>query len=1402
MIGAKWFDPIIGVDIHFVLVPAPPAPVPIPAPLPHPFVGVVFDPAGMLIGAAISLGAGFIFGGPRKGVTLINKSPAAATGTEGTNKMVMPHFPMPPGVGWAPVPAGIKPPIPHKEMDPIPPGPIPSMDAVIITGSKTVYIGGANASRLGDLAMSCGEPIRLPSSTILAIPLGPPVLIGGPPALDFMAALMSMIKTSWVSDRLHALLKAPPGSWRSKIICFLTGHPVDVATGMMLTDAVDLELPGPIPFKMERTYYSRSTYNGPLGYGWAHSYDQFIRFEEHRIVLHDGDGREIYFDNIPVDSQTRNHTERMTLFRKSSEVIICTKENLLYRFTECGRNTGDWHLYRIDDFNNSSIKFTYDESGFLVGIIDSAGRVIKYINDDQGRLTALLAPHPSTANEYVSTRRYGYNLDGDLSVVKDALDQPFTYKYKYHLMVQETNRNGLSFYFAYDGIDQDARCVRTWGDDGIYDHVIVYDTQNHVTIVENSLGHKTTYLMDATDAVVKVVDARSGETSFTYDEYDRKTSETDPLGNETRFVYDQLGNIVETIDADGTTVSFTYNDYSLPVLATDKLGGLWQWKYDGNLRVTERTDPLERKTRFMYTGKSLSSLIDPAGQSTGVSIDPQGNLLMAKNPDGSIVKLEYNRIGQCYATTDPKSNRKVVHFDTLGRVATIDEPDGNTLQFSYDPEGNITNAKDKRYDVGFLYKGMNRLVTRKQNGTEVSFLYDTEENLTEIRNEYGGAYSFTLDACGEVLIESGFDAIKRVYARNSAGWIERVDRPDYNTTNYTYDKIGRITGISHGDDCTDSYAYREDGSLLEATNNSATVTFVRDPLGRVIDELQNGYRVSSEYDSTGNRVQLSSSLGANIHIGRNQMGDTDSLTVKKGATESTGESSLWESHFTRDQLGLELQCTMSGGLTRGWERDTLGRPVHQTISAETGYSRIRTYEWDVNNRLKSINDSLSGKTLFQHDPLGNLAAAISSDGTTIFRMPDALGNLFRTKERTDRKYGPAGQLLEAQTQTGIVTYEYDSEGNLVKKNLPDGTAWEYHWNGAGMLEKVLRPDGDAVTFTYDALGRRISKTFMGKTTRWVWDGNVLLHEWVEVVSPAAETSTDTPEGDDGTIQNHFTQIHYTGRPAHAPPLEQQGSEKQPITWVFEPESFAPIARIIGEEYHNIVSDHLGTPLAMFNKQGEKVWSMELDIYGQVSSMDGRARHCPFRYPGQYEDEETGLYYNRSRYYDPQSGQYASQDPIGLLGYNPNIYGYVKNPITWIDPLGLDCMQKRLGDFGEDWAKEQLEASGKYSKVFKVQNASGHGIDLVGMRFDGKFDFFEVKTNISGIAGDLSARQSNAASFISDILGSNKAQAGGFGISPAEAQHMLNNIGDTRVIDVFVGRNGSGWIVNNGLMSIW
>ena len=166
-----------------------------------------------------------------------------------------------------------------------------------------------------------------------------------------------------------------------------------------------------------------------------------------------------------------------------------------------------------------------------------------------------------------------------------------------------------------------------------------------------------------------------------------------------------------------------------------------------------------------------------------------------------------------------------------------------------------------------------------------------------------------------------------------------------------------------------------------------------------------------------------------------------------------------------------------------------------------------------------------------------------------------------------------------------------------------------------------------------------------------------------------------------------------------------GTAESPITWVFEPESFAPLAKLIGDARYSLVTDHLGTPKAMFDATGAEVWSASIDAYGALRDPKGHRQSCPFRYPGQYEDQETGLYYNRFRYYDPQAGRFLRPDPIRLLG-GLRSYGYVADPSGALDPLGLASCRNSWNAFQEDTTGDyasRSEAAAAYRRLVSGQS---------------------------------------------------------------------------------------------------
>jgi len=470
--------------------------------------------------------------------------------------------------------------------------------------------------------------------------------------------------------------------------------------------------------------------------------------------------------------------------------------------------------------------------------------------------------------------------------------------------------------------------------------------------------------------------------------------------------------------------------------------------------------------------------------------------------------------------------------------------------------------------------------------------------------------------------------------------------------------------------------------------------------------------VESAFDLLGLRARMKTSKGHALEIERNIVGEVVGMKAGGGPVAPGGAPSAqavlppWEARFTRDQLGLEVERTLPGGVRARWERDSVGRPLKHEIWSGGTVVSAQAYTWEPNDRLKMIVDALKGPVQYRHDGLGNLIGAAYADDKFDLRMPDAVGNLFKTVNKKDRKYGPAGQLLESKGSGGVTKYDYDAEGNLAKKTQPDGGEWKYEWNGAGMLAKVVRPDGKTVEFGYDALGRRVWKKYGTKTTKWMWDGNVPVHEWVEV-APAVEDPASQQEAVAWDVGLFDRKHLLSKRSAQGPPPpETSGTSNAPITWVFEPESFAPLAKLTATERFGIVTDHLGTPTAMLDEQGGTAWSADIGVYGELRNVVGEKQACPFRWPGQYEDEETGLYYNRFRYYDPDAGAYIARDPIRLAG-GLRPHAYVRDPQFWSDPFGWSG---QCG--GADENEEQTESVkvlGRREDTLVAKDWSGHEV---------------------------------------------------------------------------------------------
>ena len=510
----------------------------------------------------------------------------------------------------------------------------------------------------------------------------------------------------------------------------------------------------------------------------------------------------------------------------------------------------------------------------------------------------------------------------------------------------------------------------------------------------------------------------------------------------------------------------------------------------------------------------------------------------------------------------------------------------------------------------------------------------------------------------------------RRYMRDRSGRIIREERAGGRWTEYEYDQRGRLTRSSFSDGTIEAFSYDALGRLTEARNATGSVSMEYDEGGRVVKECfsgglpgDKGTTVENIYDDLGNRIETRTSLGSVV---QNSF-DEDGLLSRVTASGGGGEN--WEEKIIRDSEGLKIEKIFSGGIHMTRTYDAYGNVISQKSRSfrQDGYDR--RYAWNASGRLQSVIDGITGgRTTYAYDAVGSLMSARYEDGTDDYRMPDAAGNVFRSRDRRDREYGKGGRILHDRHYD----YLYDVEGNLILKTPRRGLTphpnhevseesgthivWQtgdyaYEWYGNGMLKEVRLPYGKTVRFEYDALGRRTAKLFNGHVFRYLWDGNVMVQEWQYEEKDRPQHSID-----------EFGRIRMQGEE----PVENL------VTWVYEEGSYVPVAKIQNGERYTIISDYMGRPVEAYNSYGNVVWQADYDIYGDLRNIKGIRDFIPFRQLGQYEDDETRLYYNRFRYYDPRIGNYISQDPIRLMGNNPTLYGYVGDLNNWVDIFGLKC----------------------------------------------------------------------------------------------------------------------------------
>ncbi|WP_437619298.1 RHS repeat-associated core domain-containing protein [Sorangium sp. So ce1151] len=1066
--------------------------------------------------------------------------------------------------------------------------------------------------------------------------------------------------------------------------CGTVSHPIDVVTGRVFTHAIPIGgLPGPLPLVWERSYSSAmADRDAGLGHGWGHSLGWELEVRSHRVTVWTGLGTAVEMPK-PAESEEVLGKWGYRLRRETEGWLLDAGDSVKRRFSYLQDGGRRARLTAVEDRNGNRITLAYDEKdGRLVEVIDSAGRRIRLRDRASGeqRITTI---------ELLDAERGAWlalgtlTCDGcsDLVAATDADGHAWHHSYgERHLLLEDTDRNGLTWHFRFDG---QRRGVEAWGDyPGKVDPSLAGDPPRYLHDEETrwkGIHHCKVNYWDVGFTEVAdfsqvqrfhgnehgTLDKRvigGAVVTATYREDGWMTSRTDERGGTEVFERNARGSVVQYTDPLGQVTMIERDANDLPVENIDANGGVHRFERDARGNVTLYVDPTGAATFRRYDARGLVlEEISPNGERTAFSYDAHGNCAEVALASGATWRFRHDALGRRVAVIDPFGAETRYRWSARGDLVAVIGPAGATTRYGYDGEQHLTEIADANGGVtSFVWGGYHKLCVRRDaNGHEVRLGYNPEGEFVEVRNEKGEVHALRRDGTGKVREEATFDGRTSCYGYDAAGDLILWTYGERDQVRFAYDLGGRIIRREYRDDSVELFEHDALGDLIGATWPGGELRLDRDAAGRVVREIQilDGveHRVESAYDREGERVLRRTSLGHTEAIERGLLG-ARRRTVLDGRVVVEHAS---------DVLGREVARSLPGGGRVESAYDLLGRVERRRAVGLPHEVRARPGEpaW-VGPRPENVTVDLA----YRYDPVGELIAAWAQGrGWTSYRY-DPVGQLLARVPEQARaevfRYDPAGNAHEGGPEAaprdykhgsqlvrkGETQYRWNAEGRLEEKSVEDpstGTrrAWVYTWNLAGFLESVTTPEGERIEFRYDPFGRRMEMR-AGKVpasplqafrpdavTRFVWDGNVLVHE----ISRRAQAAGD-------------------------PVVDVK-------TYCFEDDGFAPVAQRDAGGWFHYVNDPIGTPERLVDERGEMACELRREAWGRTEAAPDARTTTPFRFPGQYEDAETGLFYNRFRYYDPDVGRFVSSDPIGLLG-GINFYRYARNPLRWLDPLGL------------------------------------------------------------------------------------------------------------------------------------
>ncbi|HZZ82235.1 MAG TPA: RHS repeat-associated core domain-containing protein, partial [Gemmataceae bacterium] len=902
-----------------------------------------------------------------------------------------------------------------------------------------------------------------------------------------------------------------------------------------------------------------------------------------------------------------------------------------------------------DTFGNA-VTYSYDAQGNMTQSTDQAGNVtiVTYdpiLND----VTSITTPSGAVTH-------YAYDVHGNLTQLTDALGDITTMSYDIRglLLSQTSPRGNLSptpaaytTTFTYN----DAGQVLTHSTGLPSTESFSYNTRGDLIQATDADGNTTHYAYDLLDRLLQTTDADGNQTSYRYDAVGNRIAITDSLGRTTRSTYDLLRHLLTITFADGTIQTQAYDADGDATTATDALGravttvfdtqnrpiitmtadgASAETHYDGAGRIVATVDQLGNVTRYAFDALGrLRETLDPLGGVTVRSYDAGNNVTFVTDMLGRTTQYQVDLLNRQTAVIDPLHNTTSTNYDADGNVTSVTDPLGHMTQYGYDVRDRLTTVTDalsgittKTYDaVGNL-----RSITDPA-GTTTTFEYDNLNRLESDTIEGLGASAtetFTYDAAGRLIATTDRDGRTRQFTydardrRTAEIWLNGSGTP-VETMQFSFDAAGELAAAGDADS---AYFYTYDVLGRTASVDNSGTSGVPDVV------------LSYSYDAAGNLLSV-----------------VDQINNALTGTES----------FTHDALGYVTRITDSGnGLASA--RVDLSHDASGAFTQVDRYADLAgtqfvvgsTYAYDAAGRLTDLVHATNSITIAAYqwtfDAANRITQETSPDGTTTYGY-DALNQVTSVTSSLPAEnysYNASGNRTNAGYATGadnrlasdgVYNYTYDPDGNLTQRTeIATGDVTLYTWDYRNRLTEVISKDSlgnvtQQVVYTYDVFDRRIAKAItIGGVTgveRFVYSGDNAVLQFNGA----------------GSLTDHYL---------FGPALNQVLADERSASQVFWP-----------------LTDSRGSVRDIADSSGAVVDHISYNSFGQIVAETNPTIGFLYGYAGNAYDPETGMQYDRARYYDPGIGRFISQDPIAFSGGDTNLYRYVgNNPVNAIDPTGL------------------------------------------------------------------------------------------------------------------------------------